>query len=101
MAELLTEEETRALYMKIHESEKDGLRRRGAMMRLGVRLARATVIKWHDRKKPPTKNEMLRLLDELSWPIVAADFVDAQPGSLIPLDDTIKRLAEQLEPLEN
>jgi hypothetical protein len=50
MAELLTEEETRALYMKIHEAERESLRRRVEMMRLGVRLARATVIKWHDRK---------------------------------------------------
>ena len=97
---LLTEEETRALYRKIHESEKDGLRRRVEMMRLGVRLARATVIKWHNRKKPPTKDEMRKLLDQLSWPIVAADFVEAQPGSLTPLNDTIERLTEQLEVLD-
>jgi hypothetical protein len=67
-------------------------------MRVGVRLARATVIKWHDRKKRPTKDEMLKLLDELSWPIIAADFVDAtQPGGHTPLDDTITRLTERLE----
>ena len=70
-------------------------------MRLGVRLARASMIKWHDRKKPPTKEEMRKLLEELSWPIVADDYVEAQPASLFPLDDTIGRLTERNEALDN
>jgi hypothetical protein len=98
---VLTEEETRALYREIHEAEKESLRRQVEMMRLGMRLARNTIIKWHDRKKRPTKDEMRELLAALSWPIVAADFVDAQPRSLTPLNDTIERLTEQLEALDH
>jgi 4-alpha-glucanotransferase len=93
-------EEARLALARFNEAEKETLRRRAEMMQLGVRLARKTIIKWHDRDTPPSKDEMEELLKALSWPIEAAIYHDAVPGANAPLDDTIERLTEKIAALE-